>query len=262
MRATVQSTVIAMVAAAAACLTPALASAQAPAARVVLYEVSESLKLTASQGGGGHGHRVVGGARSLARLANAALLSNNLMPLSAGTVFATAQYMTATAQSDVSLDPNSQAFGTGPINGKFNLAVYQDLGHNGQKILSDLVVIASGELRGTLDLRDALDPANPQPIAPVEGRWRLDRDRAYTKVFAGVFLIPFQLPQALAVPLHLEGVNLYLDPPELEAAGSICASGVLIDLSKYGIRTPLCQVSPDEHVLGFPLTKAVIFLFD
>ena len=117
------------------------------------------------------------------------------------------------------------------------------------------MVVASGRLRGTLDLRPVLipDPATgmPSPYAPVSGRWDF-KHGDIAKTFQGAFLIPFQIPGFLG--------EWYLNPASLEIPGlpSICASGVMMDIG-FGA---VCQLAPSEHVLGFPLTKAVIYLND
>jgi hypothetical protein len=91
----------------------------------------------------------------------------------------------------------------------------------------------------------------PSPYAPVSGRWDL-KPGNIAKTFQGAFLIPFQIP---GVP-----GEWYLNPPSLEisALPSICASGVITDFG-FGA---VCQLAPSEHVLGFPLTKLVIYLND
>jgi hypothetical protein len=118
------------------------------------------------------------------------------------------------------------------------------------------VVVASGRLQGTLDLRPVLilDPNTGQVShsAPVSGTWDLENDGRKPGAFSGKFLIPFD-----GSALGLAG-DWYVNPGELEIPGqaSICLSGVLIDIP---IGT-FCQLSAQEYVLGFPLTKAVIFL--
>ena len=146
--------------------------------------------------------------------------------------------------------------GTGPIQGEFDLLSLQDLDGNGNPNLSDLVIIASGRLQGTLDLRPALipDPATGMvsPVAPVSGTWNLKNDGRRAGSFGGAFLIPFD-----ASALGLQG-DWYINPKELAIPGlpSICLSGVVIN-TPFG---SFCQLSPEEYVLGFPLTKAIIFL--
>lgn len=227
---------------------PAVAWAQ-PVARVTAYEVLEALKF---KGPIRHSDPQ---AFSL-RFAEAGLLGDQVVPLQKDPLFAAATHIEAGATSNVNINPKSRKFGTGPIQGEFDLLSLQDLDGNGDPNLSDLVVIANGRLQGTLDLRPALIP-NPNtgmvsPLALVSGTWNLKRDGRKPGPFSGVFLIPFD-----AGALGLPG-NWYLNPSELEIPGlpSICRSGVKVD-TPFG---SFCQLSPEEYVLGFPLTKAIIFL--
>ena len=237
-------------------VVPVVASAQT---RVLAYEVMEGLQF--KPGKSKNDGRVM--AR---RLAEAALLGNKID----GAVgsFATATNITATATSSVDLVQTSSTFGTGPIKANFDFERYTDLDGNGQRNLSDLVIIASGRLKGTLNLRPALipDPVTgmASPYAPVSGRWQLDTpgsddwdEDGVSHPFVGVFLIPFMLPAAIAG--QLAGVELYLNPPDF--GPGICAAGDdhLIDLTVFGIGM-VCPLTLGEHVLGFPLTKAVIVL--
>ncbi|MGH7356330.1 MAG: hypothetical protein ACRELS_17370, partial [Candidatus Rokuibacteriota bacterium] len=90
------------------------------------------------------------------------------------------------------------------------------------------------------------------PLALVSGTWNLKNDGRKPGPFSGVFLIPFD-----GSLLGLSG-DWYLNPKELEIEGlpSICRSGHIADTPFGGF----CQLSAEEYVLGFPLTKAVIFL--
>lgn len=243
MTAGVRSTAVALLAVALSWLAPAVASAEVPVARIVLYEVMESLELRQTR------RDAVPFSK---RIADAALLGTSVVPLSPGTPFAANQSITATATSRVILDPTREGFGTGPITGAFDLVVSRDLDNNGRQNLSDLVVVASGSLQGTLDLRPAL--VEQQPFARVSGQWALGDDSAGR--FSGLFLIPFDYP----------GLGLvYLDPPELQAAGSVCLSGksYVVPADPTGaVLIPVCVLDYREFVLGFSLTKAVLFLTD
>lgn len=222
-----------------AAFVPAVAWAQVPVARLTMYEVLEALQLK----------------KPTQRFASAALLGNRVVPLQPDPFFAAATNVGAEATSKVNINPGSRRFGTGPIQGDFQLLTLMDLDSNGEPNLSDLVVVARGHLEGTLDLRPALipDPATglPSPYAPVSGTWNLKHDGRKPGSFAGAFLIPFRIPGV--------GGHWYLNPAELEITGlpSICLSGFVADFG-FG---PLCALDPvQETLLGFPLTKAVIYL--
>jgi hypothetical protein len=233
-----------------AAFVPALAWAQ-PVARVTAYEVLEALQFKAP-----NWHADPRSNALVRRFAEAALLGDRILPLQPDPLFAAATHIGAGATSKVNITPGSQKFGLGPIQGDFDLLTLQDLDGNGDPNLSDLVVIASGKLQGLLDLRPALIP-NPgtgqvSPFALVSGTWSLKKDGHKPGPFSGLFLIPFEVP-------GLEGAQWYLNPPELDLGGQLpttCRSNVIVNLA-FG---SICQLSAEEYVLGFPLTKAVIFL--
>jgi hypothetical protein len=239
-----------------AALAPAVAWAQ-PVARVTAYEVLEALQFKKPMK---HWHWHPSMESVLVRrFAEAALLGDNILPLQPDPLFAVATHVGAAATSNVNITPGSKRFGLGPIRGEFDLLKLEDLDGNGNPNLSDLVVIASGRFQGMLDLRPALVPdpqtGMPRPLALVSGTWNLNKgDKGEQKPgpLSGVFLIPFELP-------GFEGIQWYLNPPDLDAGGALpttCRSNVVVDFGFGNI----CQLSAEEYVLGFPLTKAVIFL--
>jgi hypothetical protein len=221
---------------------PVVASAQT---RVIAYEVMEALQLKPAKGK----HDPAAIAR---RFAEAALLGNIVVAVGPSAPFAGATNITATATSNVNLVAGAAAFGTGPIKADFDFSTYMDLDGNHRPNLSDLVIIASGSLKGTLDLRPAL-AAVPSPYALVAGEWHAKGVGGGP--FVGVFLIPFE-------PWPGAGFEVYLNMPVvagIDFDASICA-GTLMNLGSSAAPVWVCPLTPAEHVLGFPLTKAIIVL--
>lgn len=114
--------------------------------------------------------------------------------------------------------------GVGPLSGDFQLMF--DTMMNPGHLLSDLVLVADGSVRGQLDLRPLLN--RTAPMALMKGRWK-SRKLDARGTFSGVFLVPFPDPTK-ACPTGFA----YLDP----AAGLQC-------------------LEPTEVSLGRPVTKLV-----
>jgi hypothetical protein len=220
-----------------AAFVPAVAWAQAPVAQLTGYEVFEALQFkkplehTTPQA-------------FAKRFAQAALLGNSVVSFG-DPVFGASSYFGAEATSNVNINPASRTFGTGPIQGTFDLLF--DYNFGAVDHLSDLAVVASGTLAGTLDLRLALDPTHPQPIAPVSGKWKLTTVRGEHGQFQGAFFIPVDL-----TTLGLPGL-WYVQSP----AGA-CVSKTVVALSA---EASACLLDSTEYVLGIPLTKVVLVLF-
>lgn len=240
-------TATALAAALLVAVLPALAAAQTPVARVVLYEVWETLDLR-------------GVSVDLSnpdpesfrrRFAEAGLLGRQI-EATPGTRFATANLLAAEATSNVNIKAGSPGFGLGPIRGDFQLLRYVPLDGNDLENLSDFVVTDEGRLSGTLDLRPALDPAMPLPLAFVSGKWTLQGQGGGHRTFVGIFLIPFRLG-----PTTFYLIPAAADPAQAALLEGLCPQGGMATLG--GV---LCPLSPAEHVLGFPLTKAVILLLE
>lgn len=199
-------------------LVPAPAVAQVPIAKAVAYEVAEALKFK--------GTRTATDPEDFTRrIASATLLGKSVTPLVPGTPFDDAAFVAASASSRVSL-----ATMTGPISGSFDLLADMDPTRNS---LDTLVIVASGSLRGQLDLSTATEG-----YATMSGTYKL-RGQPGAR-FEGIFLIPFPVP---GLPGYW-----YLDAgPD---AGT-CVSPV----------AGLCPLGSDEYSLGIPLTKAVVVFF-
>ena len=224
---------------AAIAFVPAVAWAQAtPVAQVTMYEVLEALQFKKPI-------KDTDPQAFARRFADAALLGNSVVSFG-DPVFGAASYIGAEAQSKVNVNPASRDFGTGPIRGTFDLLT--DFNGGDVDHLSDLAVVASGKIDGTLDLRPALDPTNPQPIAPVSGKWKLTTVPGERGQFQGAFLIAADLT-AMGMP-----GDWYVQPKELNAG---CVSGNSVD---FGLPVTFCRLDQTEYVLGIPLTKAVLFL--
>ena len=219
---------------------PAVAWAQVPVAQVTMYEVLEALQFKRPI----ENTDPVMFAR---RFAQAGLLGNSVVSFG-DPVFGAASYIEAEATSNVNINPASRNFGTGPISGKFDLLT--DFNGGDVDHLSDLAVVASGKLEGTLDLRPVLIPdpntGQPTPIAPVSGKWRLVHGGERGQ-FQGAFMIAVEA-------LGPGGGDWYVQPDALQAN---CVSGFSFPVAP-GVS--LCQLAPTEYVLGIPLTKAVLFL--
>ena len=219
-------------------LMPGPALAQAPVAQVTMYEVLEALQFKKPI-------RHTMPQAFARRFAEASLLGNSIISFG-DPVFGAASYIGAEATSNVNINPASRNFGTGPIRGEFDLLA--DFNGGDVDHLSDLAVVASGKIDGTLDLRPALNPTNPQPIAPVSGHWKLTTVHGERGQFTGAFLIATDL-SAMGLP----GI-WYIQPDNLKAS---CVSGIVVALPG-GVSA--CQLDPTEYVLGIPLTKVVLFL--
>jgi len=223
-----------------AAFVPAVAWAQVPVAQVTMYEVLEALQFK----------KPIKHSDPQAfarRFAEAALLGNSVVSFG-DPVFGAASYIGAEATSKVNINPGSRHFGTGPIEGTFDLLT--DFNGGDVDHLSDLLVVARGKIEGTLDLRPALnpDPAQQLPIAPVSGKWKLTTVHGERGRFQGAFLIAVEA-------LGPGGGDWYLQP---DALGASCVSG---NSFPAGPGVSLCQLDSTEYVLGIPLTKAVLFLF-
>ena len=201
--------------------------AQAQYATIVAYEVAEHLKF---KGGAGEPDNFK------VRFAKATLLGFVVQAASdAGNPFVVGDYIDADAKSFV------KATGTGPIVGTFN--TLQDFDPT-TTLLATMEVTASGSLKGELDLTTAL-----QGYAQVSGKWRVSHKKKGT--FQGLFLIP--------IPNALVGVPDFLSPTGFvyvvgPGGAATCMSGVVLGA--------VCALHEDEVLLGFPLTKAELVLFD
>ena len=247
-----------LAAAALAGLFPAAASAERPVAGVVLYEVWEALELRGPI-------RNADPEAFRRRFAEAGLLGlKPVVPLPNG-VFAEADGIVAEATSNVNIVAGNRQFGTGPIRGDFQLLKFIGPQLPGSDPnLAQLVVTAEGRLQGTLDLRLALDPVTPAPLAPVAGTWQLKGPGGRPGRFDGAFLIPVSVP-TVGGPL-----TFYVVPGDLLKSvnpfGVECNLPVPAQALEPFLTLPAtaaaCQLEPQEFVLGFALTKAVIILFE
>lgn len=249
-------------------LLPATVSAQIPLARVDAYEVWEALQFRGPiKKADAEAYR--------RRFAEAGLLGlKPLTPSSLGlgpgvnNAFSMADGIVVEATSNVNVDPRSRQFGTGPIRGEFQLLTFMSdqVVEGADPNLAQLVVTADGRLQGTLDLRLALDTVDPAPLAPVHGTWQLKKG-GRPGWFSGTFLIPVSIP--FGPPFGT--VTFYVIPRELQQDanpfGLACAQQVHPALlaqvgMELGNGAIACRLEPEEFVLGFALTKAVIFLFE
>jgi len=212
-------------------------------AGVTLWEVQEYLRLKS----GSHSDNL------MFRLANATLVGDATAGLCAPVGVETCA-MDARATSTVSLST-----GTGPITGAFNILL--DSNPN-SPLLSDLVLVATGTLHGTLDLRlvslfveSTNTPGTPPPaggpVAPAQGRWR-SRELDARGSFIGGFLVP--VPSA-----------------PFAAFGGPCATGfAYLNFAFSPVPGPVLPVDvapmfqclePSDFSLGSPVTKFVGSLF-
>ena len=227
-------------------LLPAAAAAQSPVARVVLYEVWETLDLRGASIDLGNPDPE----SFRRRFAEAGLLGRRI-EATPGSPFAAANLLAAEATSNVNIKLGSPGFGQGPIRGGFQLLRYVPLDGNDLENLSDFVVTDEGRLSGILDLRPALDPAMPLPLALVSGKWTLQGQGGH-RTFVGIFLIPFRLGTTV---FYL--IPAAADPAQAALLEGLCPQGGMATLGGT-----LCPLTPAESVLGFPLTKAVILLLE
>jgi hypothetical protein len=116
------------------------------------------------------------------------------------------------------------AKGYGELQGDFQ--VMFDTMLNPGHLLSDLLLVATGSVQGTLDLRPLL--GGTQPIALMEGKWK-SRQIGARGTFKGTFLVPFPDPTKSCPTGYA-----YLDP-----------------------ETGLQCLMPTETSLGRPVTKVV-----
>jgi hypothetical protein len=129
-----------------------------------------------------------------------------------------------TALSRVPLAPGDEQ---GDLDGDFQL-LFDAFPQ--QQLLSDLVLVAKGEVEGTIDLRPLLDPTNPQPIAFMEGRW-MSKKLGVKGTFTGTFFVPFPDPTGTCATGYA-----YIDRPG--GTGLVC-------------------LEPNETSLGNPVTKVI-----
>lgn len=212
-------------------LLPSPALAQGPVvAKIQGYEVAEHIKFL------GEAMSPVDFKR---RFADTALISDHVV----GGVppFAGAQFADARASSFVSAKT-----GKGPIVGTFNILQDFDPTTN---LLSTLQVTAQGKIKGTLDLSTILATGT----APISGKWSLERKKL-RGTFEGTFAVPIPNP---ASPTGYVYINV--DPstptPCRTAAGPDTGPAIPV-----GGGVSVCPVDPKEFLLGFPLTKLVLFL--
>lgn len=142
-----------------------------PIARVVMYEVAESLRFVT---------RGSGDAAVNLRAARATLLGKEMEPFVPGTPFVPGRWVVAGVSSVIDLVTFSGSF-----RGGFRLL--DDIDPS-RRSLDSLLTAAAGSLRGALDLSRVLDG-----YAPVRGRWSMP-EAGLAGEFNAVFLIPFQTP--------------------------------------------------------------------
>jgi hypothetical protein len=166
-----------MLAVAVACglgLAPAASRAQgagsdpAPFATVKAYEVQEATDLKGDP------------QDPALRLANAAIVGQ-----ASGRGLCTAG-QDPCAFNTVAVSKVPFKIGVGPLSGDFQ--VMFDTMMNPGHLLSDLVLVADGSVRGQLDLRPLLN--RTAPWALMKGRWKSKKLDA-RGTFSGVFLVPF-----------------------------------------------------------------------
>lgn len=107
-------------------------------------------------------------------------------------------------------------------------------------MLSDLILVATGTLEGTLDLRPVI--AGTAPIAPAAGRWR-SQELGAQGSFKGAFLVPVPAPLA---PDWVTG-------QPLDCSSDPNKNFVYVDPTTY---RPGCRADSDFS-LGSPVTKFV-----
>jgi hypothetical protein len=144
-------------------------SDEALLARLVMYEVAESLRFEQRPSASGDG--------GWRRLANATLLGKEVHPLREGTPFVADMFTLVTASSSVDMTT-----WRGWVRGTVRLLNDTD---PRRPSLDRLVEAAVGGLRGRIDLRHA-----PDGWATVAGRWRVGAGEIGGR-FEGVFTIPF-----------------------------------------------------------------------
>ncbi len=214
-------------------IVPGVASAQAPIATAVLYEVAEALKLK--------GPKTATSPEDFKRrIAEATLLGKDVTG-APGTAFYGSGFIVAEAVSRVNV-----VTGIGPIRGTFDLLTDTD---PTRQSLDTLAITRSGVLEGQLDLSTAR-----QGYAQVRGRYRFQGRGGQEGQFQGVFLIPFQLP----IP-GLETQYWYLD---LGPLAGTCAGATTLPIGPGGAAVSLCPLTSAEYSLGIPLTKAVLVMYD
>lgn len=231
--------VLGMALVAAISLLPSPALAQGPVvAKIQGYEVAEHIKF-------------LGGAMNVAnferRFAETALISDDIV--GAVPPFIGAQFADAHATSVV-----SATTGLGRITGTFNILQDFDPTTN---LLSTLQVVAQGKISGTLDLSTILTTAT----APVSGVWSF-KGKDLHGTFQGVFLVPI----FVGVIPGLDTGYVYID---VDPAANSCRTDtspeggaeVSLPLGPGGTLVAVCPVHKKEFLLGFPLTKLVLFLF-
>jgi len=182
-------------------------------ARLKLYEVQEGTDLRAR------------GTAPALRLANATLVGKATGAICAGTATPDTPpqdpcAFDTTAISRVPLDR-----GYGDLDGDFQL-LFDSMPE--QQLLSDLVLVANGNVEGTLDLRPLL--FHNQPIATMDGRWK-SRRLGVKGTFTGTFFVPFPDPTGACATGYT-----YVDPS---------------DPGKFQC------LEPSEFSLGMPVTKVL-----
>lgn len=182
-------------------------------ATLKLYEVQEGTDLRAR------------GNAPVLRLANATLVGTATGAICAATATPDTPpqdpcAFDTTAISRVPLDR-----GYGDLEGDFQLLFDSMLD---QQLLSDLVLVAKGDVEGTIDLRPLL--FHNQPIATAEGKWK-SRELGVKGTFTGTFFVPFPDPTGACSTDYT-----YVDPS---------------DPSKFQC------LEPSEFSLGVPATKVI-----
>lgn len=220
---------------------PSPSAAQAPYAKVITYEVAEHIKFLGGEMTAEDFKR---------RFARATLIGDGV---AGGPPFEPnpgKKFIDASAVSFI-----SGRTGKGPIHGTFN--VLEDFDPT-TELLSTLQVVASGTLNGTLDLSTIMATGT----APVFGKWRV-RGQNLKGTFQGAFAVPFLLPPI--PPLGFLGGYFYIDvdPTPNSCRTDTAPEGgaeVSLPIGPGGALVAFCPVHPEEFLLGFPLTKAVLFL--
>jgi hypothetical protein len=216
-------------------LMPTPTLAQAPIAKLQGYEVAEHVEF-------------LGGAMTPTdfrrRFADTAIIGDDVVG-SVDPFFPNPGKKFADARASSLVNAKT---GKGPIVGTFYILEDFDPTTN---LLSTLQVVAKGRIKGTLDLSTILTTAT----APVSGKWRIE-EKDLRGTFQGTFVVPIPHP---ASPTGYVYINV--DPttttPCRTAAGPETGAAVSVPL----MPVPVCFVDPKEFLLGFPLTKLVLFLF-
>jgi hypothetical protein len=224
-------------------LTAGQAAAQPePVAQAIMYEVTEHIKFLGGEKNPEDFRR---------RFAGASLIGDHVVggiePFlpNPGKKFADAQATSAV----------SAKTGMGPIRGKFH--ILEDFDSDTQ-LLSTLEVKAKGTIEGTLDLSTVAATG----VAPVSGNWRVTGKgfRGVGGRFQGAFAVPFCVEPACDSGYFYVDVDPSPNSCRTDAA-PVGGAEMMLSIVPGGSDVAVCPVHPKEFLLGFPLTKLVLFLF-